>query len=415
MPDSWDHELDRIIDRRFADFVAVRRHLHMHPEISGEERETSLYLYQLLGDEGFEVRLGPDGRGVVVDTLLPHRESLPLIALRADIDALRIRDEKTVPYRSQCDGMMHACGHDAHTATVLAAIVTLEELQRRELLPWPVRFRAIFQPAEETSQGAREMITVDAMAGVQAILAAHVDPSFPVGCIGLRAGVLTANCDEIEFQIVGRGGHAARPHEASDPIAAAAHLVNALYLFVPRATDSQDAVVVTIGQVTGGHTANVIPEAVVLRGTMRTLEDSVRTSTLGHVNRLADGIGKTSDTRIRLIVGPRTRSVVNDPGLVSLTRQTVAELDPMIRIREIARPSMGSEDFAFYLDHAPGMMFRLGCRSQRTGSSPLHSPLFDIDEETIRVGSRVLARVAVAWSDPCRQPVSHPDLAPASG
>jgi amidohydrolase len=412
MLDPWEQELDRIVDRRFDDFVAIRRHLHMHPEVSREERESSLYLYQRLGDEGFEVRLGPDGRGVIANSLLPDLLELPLIALRADIDALRIHDEKSVSYRSQCDGVMHACGHDAHTAIVFATIVALEELQRREFLPWPIRFRAIFQPAEETSQGAKEMIEVGAMEDVVAILSTHMDPRFPVGSIGLRENVLTANCDEIKFQITGRGGHAARPHEASDPIAAAAHLLNALYLFVPRATDSQDAVVMTIGQITGGHTANVIPEEVALRGTLRTLEEAVRKSTLRHIERLAAGIGTTSDTQIQVSLGECTFSVVNDPELIDLVRRSVTGIQPPIGVHEIPRPSMGSEDFAFYLPHAPGAMIRIGCRSEQVGGSPLHSPNFDIDEEAIRVGARVLTRAVVSWSNPDRTQNSSLGLEP---
>jgi len=276
----------------------------------------------------------------------------------------------------------------------------LNDLSAQGSLPWPVHVRGIFQPAEETTRGAREMIAVGAMDKVQAILALHVDPSRRLGTIALRTGVATANCDEVEFRIVGRGGHAARPHEANDPIAAAAQLLNALYLFVPRATDSRDAVVVTIGQVEAGHTANVIPEEVVLRGTMRTLEQDVRTSTLQHIERLVEGIGKTTDTRIRATSRASTPSVVNDKRIAELIRQTVREMDDGVWIEEISRPSMGSEDFAFYLDHAPGAMFRIGCSSAHVGGTPLHNPDFDIDEETLRIGARIMARAAIHWAKP---------------
>jgi amidohydrolase len=400
MTDRWKHELDGAIDARFEDMVRLRRHLHQHPEVSGQERETSFFLYQLFGDAGLDVRLGPEGRGVIADTLWGPASRL--LALRADIDALRIRDQKDVPYRSQVEGVMHACGHDCHTAIAATALLTLWQLERQGSLPWPVAVRGLFQPSEETALGAREMIEVGAMEGVQAILALHVDPALRLGTIGLRSGPLTATADQIEIQVVGRGGHAARPHESSDSIAAAAQFVNALYLFIPRVTDSRDAVVLTIGQIHGGHTANVIPETVVLQGTMRTLDRDVRAMTLRHIQRLAEGIGRASDTRIDVRPGASTHSVVNDVQLIALLRGVVEELLGVDAALPLARPSMGSEDFSFYLDHAPGAMFRLGCVSQHAGGQALHAPGFDVDEEALRIGAKVLARAAVAWSDPRR-------------
>ncbi len=401
MSTNWQQELDRAVDQRYDEMVNVRRHLHQHPEVSGQERETSFYLYQLLGDAGLDVRMGPDGRGVIVDTVLSEeRKEVGRVGLRADIDALRIHDEKDVPYRSQVDGVMHACGHDCHTAIAVTALLTLWQLEQQRLLPWPIQVRGIFQPSEETAKGAREMIQVGAMDEVSAIFALHVDPSRRLGRIGLRSGALTATADEVEFRIAGRGGHAARPHEASDPIAAAAQLVNALYLFIPRVTDSRDAVVVTIGQVIGGHTANVIPEEVILRGTIRTLDRDIRSTTFRHIERLAEGIGRTSDTRIHVQAGSSTHSVVNDPRLIALLSQVVAQVLGKEGVEHIDRPSMGSEDFAFYLDCAPGAMIRLGCTSDRCGGNTLHSPCFDVDEEALRIGAKVLAHAVIRWFDP---------------
>lgn len=377
--------------------VEVRRHLHAHPEVSGDERETSLYLYQLLGDEGFGVRLGHEGRGVIADSRFEGVPSRGVVALRADIDALRIHDGKDVAYRSRCDGIMHACGHDAHTALVFGALVSLHELAMAGQLPWPINLRGIFQPAEETCEGARQMVELGAMDHVEAILASHVDPNYPVGRIGLRSGLLTANCDEMHIHIRGRGGHAARPHETSDPIAAAALLINALYLYIPRVTDSREAVVITIGQVDGGEHANVIPENVYLRGTIRTLEQAIRRQTMDHVCRLAYGIGETTDTKIHVTFGLGTHSIDNNKRLVELLAEAGREVLGPAGVEEIARPSMGSEDFAFYLEEAPGAMFRLGCTSDKAGGASLHTPMFDVDEEAIRHGARILARAAVRW------------------
>ncbi|MBW3598804.1 MAG: amidohydrolase [Planctomycetes bacterium] len=426
MPDRWRKLLDDAIDRRFEAMVAVRRQLHAHPEPSGEEFQTSLYLYQSLGDAGFSVEMGPEGRGVVADLPSPTtakrttsaegngngapHSTLPRIALRADIDALRIQEKGESSYRSRRDGVMHACGHDGHTAVVWGALCSLAELRQSEQLPWPLPLRGIFQPAEEIGAGAREMIDAGSLEGVGAILAAHVDPSRPVGRVGFRSGVFTANCDSMTVLVRGRGGHAARPHEAIDPIAAAAQFINAVYLSIPRLTDSQDAVVVTIGQVLGGHNANVIPDHVELRGTLRTLDGRVRQQTIEHVRRIAEGVGQACRTTIEVEFAQGTPSVENDPGLVELLRQSAAEVVSHEGLDAIPRPSMGSEDFAFYLHHAPGAMFRLGCASPKVGASGLHTPTFDLDEEALRIGARILARAAVAWCDPQR---SH-DSAPAA-
>lgn len=401
MNETWPEKLDQAIDARYDRMVKLRRLMHAEPELSAEERETSLRLYQSLGDEGFTVRMGADGCGVIAD--MDTSAGQPTIAVRGDIDALRIHDEKQVEYRSRREGLMHACGHDAHTSIVWGALCALNDMRKANLLPWPIGLRGIFQPAEEICVGAREMIRVGALEGVDAILATHVDPSRHLGRIGLRKGVFTANCDEMEITIVGRGGHAARPHEASDPIAAAAQLINALYLFIARRTDSQHAVVVTIGQIIGGENANVIPEQVTLRGTVRTLDRSVRSETFSHICRLSEGIGATSETKINVEFGLGCHSVVNDPQLVELLRNAGHEVLGEEGVESIRRPSMGSEDFAFYAEQIPAAMFRLGCTSSRAGGSPLHSTTFDIDEETLRIGARILARAVIRWSKPPSQ------------
>ncbi len=398
MESDWKSQLDKAVDALFPRMVEVRRHLHRHPEISGKEQKTSLYLYQLLGDDGFDIRIGPDGRGVVAD--LRTNRAAPLIGLRADIDALHIHEATGVEYRSQVPGVMHACGHDAHTATVYGALNAIAALRNSSQPPCDLNVRAIFQPAEESCQGAAEMIAFGALEEVAAILATHMDPSRALGKVGLRAGVFTANCDEMSIVITGRGGHAARPHEAHDPIAAAAQIINALYLYIPRVTDSQEAVVVTIGQIQGGDTANVIPEQVQLKGTIRTLDHKVRDTTMEHIRRIARSVGETCGTRIEVAFGLGCRSVRNDVELINLLRNTTTEILGAGAAEEIARPSMGSEDFAFYLDTVPGAMVRLGCTSAKAGGAMLHSPHFDIDEEVMRVGAKILARALVYWSLP---------------
>jgi amidohydrolase len=323
------------------------------------------------------------------------------IAVRADCDALRIQDEKSADYHSRVPHVMHACGHDVHTAAVFGAVSALDQLERSGALPWPVTWRGIFQPAEETSDGAASMIRAGALTDVEAIVSLHVDPTRRAGTIGVRPGVFTASCDMMRVTVRGRGGHAARPHESVDPIAAAAQLISTLYQFVPRSTDSQEAVVVSFGQIHGGLNANVIPEEVMLEGTVRTLNRQVRERTIANIKRLASGIESVTGTKLNVDFDEGTASVDNDPALTALVERVARELlGDDGKVTQMPRPSMGSEDFAAYLEHVPGSMFRLGCAGDRMPWPGLHTPTFDVDEQCLPVGANILARTMVEWSKP---------------
>ncbi len=408
---DWKAQLDAVVADDANKVVALRRHLHSHPELSGAELQTSLHLYQILGKLGINVRMGPEGCGVIAENPNTHETpgepasagGLPSsppnrIAFRGDIDALSIQDEKTVPYRSTHHGIMHACGHDAHTAILYGTILALTTLQQQDQLPWPVAWRAIFQPAEETATGAAQMIEIGAIDDIAAIFALHVDPARRTGEVGLRAGPLTAHCDMLRFSVHGQGGHAARPHESKDPIAAAAQLISTLYQFVPRATDSHDAVVLTIGQVRGGQNPNVIPDRVSLSGTLRTLDAAVRTRTVEQIGQVARGVGEITGTKIGVEFHASIPSVQNDPEITRLVWQEAEEILGTDNVQLIARPSMGSEDFACYLEHVPGVMFRLGSAIDLATTTALHTPKFDIDESALEIGTRIMTRAVIMAS-----------------
>jgi len=407
MPTDWKAALDRVVADGADDVVRLRRHLHAHPELSGEELQTSLHLYQLLDKLDLALRMGPDGCGVVADNrdLSASQAGSPVnrIAFRGDIDALSIQDRKQTPYCSIHDGVMHACGHDAHAAITYGTVRALTTLESQNRLPWPVAWRAIFQPAEETATGAMRMIETGVLDGVEKIFALHVDPTRRAGEIGLRAGAMTANCDLLKFTVLGRGGHAARPHESKDPIAAAAELISSLYQFVPRATDSLDAIVLTIGQVRGGENPNVIPDTVELSGTMRTLDAQVRTRTIAQVQQVARGIEEITDTKINVQFLTSIPSVHNDAELTRIAWQAAEDVCGEEHVQLIARPSMGSEDFACYLAHIPGVMFRLGSASDLANPTPLHTPTFDIDEAALEIGVKVMAHAVVMACQPVGQ------------
>ncbi len=375
--------------------VEVRRRLHMYPEPSGQEQATTRYLAAALDGAGLTTRTGPGECGLIVDS--PAPPGTPRVAIRADIDGLRLHDAKTVDYHSRVDGVMHACGHDVHTACALGATLGLVALDDP---PWPLAFRTIFQPAEETADGARQMVEAGALEDVTAIFALHADPTRELGFAGVREGALTAHCDWLRLSIRGRGGHAARPHESVDPIAAAAHLVSSIYAFIPRSVDSHDPVVVTIGQISGGYSPNVIPEEVDLHGTMRTLDPAVRHRAQERLRQLARGVAEASGSEIHLEFDEGLAAVYNDAAATRVLREAIVGVLGAHAVEEIERPSMGGEDFAGYLDRVPGAMFRLGVRSEQAGGAPLHSPLFDVDERAIPIGAKILAQAAVRAADP---------------
>lgn len=267
-------------------------------------------------------------------------------------------------------------------------------------MPWPVDWRAIFQPAEETCVGAAEMVRAGALEGVRSIFSLHVDPSRPVGAVGLRPGPLTAIRDALAITVEGKGGHGARPHETRDPIAAATQLVTTLYQLIPRRTDAHDAVVLSFGKIAGGIDANVIPSSVELAGTLRTVNEEVRLRTLEQIAAIAAGIAAATETTISIDNYSSLPAVDNDTELTPLVWRAAEDVVGPDAVQQIPKPSMGSEDFANYLREVPGVMFRLGTASSEANRHALHTARFDIDEAALTIGVRVLARAVIAASHP---------------
>lgn len=399
MKDQWCETIDNYVDSIADELRKIRRYLHAHPELSGEEFETSQYIARHLQTAGINHAMPLSRRGIIADGGRQNEGSR--IAMRGDIDALPLHDEKDVGYRSTFAGMAHACGHDAHATMLLGAAMALQHCQHR--LPWPVTWRAIFQPAEETTQGALEMIDAGAMEGVSAIVALHVDPERGVGRVGLRQGALTAACEELQITIHGEGGHAARPHHTRDPIATASQLVNAVYQFIPRSIDSREPVVVSFGMIQGGASANVIPDQVRLRGTIRTTSSTTTNRVKERILAIGHGLAEASQTRIDLHFKAGADAVINDAWVVELCGEAACQLVGRDQIDTISLPSMGSEDFAAYLTHAPGCMLRLGIAGDTNSSYFLHSPRFDIDERALTIGSKLLAYIVVRLAKPTQR------------
>ena len=392
MPD-WQQQLWDAVDRRADELVEVRRHLHRHPEPSNQEYATSEFLQMRLAEHGIASVVPQHRRGVIADS--EDQSAAKRVALRGDIDALVLKDRKQVEYRSRNEGIMHGCGHDAHATCVYGAIVTLAELAKAGALPCPVTWRGLFQPAEETATGASEMVANGVLQGVDGIFALHVDPTRAVGTVGVRANTFTAHCDAMRIEVEGAASHAARPHLAKDTIAAAAQFVTAIYQLVPRGIDSQDAAVVAITQIEGGSASNVIPDRVTMSGMIRALGRDVRNHVVGHVAHVAESVGQLTGTKIHIDFGVHIPGVENDLRLTNLVANISGSLLGTDRVQWIDRPSMGGEDFAFFQEHVPGVMFRLGSSRDNTPASGLHTPLFDIDERCLAIGAKVLATAVV--------------------
>ncbi len=386
---SVEDAIRREVAALAPDYVATRHFLHQNPELSDREERTSALVAERLRSFGLdEVRAGVGGNGVVA-TLRGARLGAT-IALRADMDALPIQETSDLPYRSCVPGVMHACGHDGHTATLLGTAAALVRL--RDHLSGSVRF--IFQPAEETVGGAARMCDDGAMDGVDAIVALHGWPGMPVGQIGVRPGPMMASSDTFDITILGRGAHAAYPHLSVDPILVGAQLVAALQSAVSREISPTDSVVVTVAQFHAGTAYNIIPGEAELKGTVRCLSTEIQDSIPGRLERIAAGICAASRASYRFSYRRGTPVTVNDPAINVLVSRVGAEVLGEANVISLKAPSMGAEDFAMYLAHAPGAMFRLGVGEDVT---PLHTPTYNFADEAVAPGMELFARVAVKF------------------
>jgi len=373
----------------FAPFAAssreTRRRLHRHPELSGVEHSTREVLVKELQSMGFTPQTSDDHAGVVV--VWDGAGEGPCIALRADMDALPLREESGVPWASERDGVMHACGHDGHMAVLLGVARWLSESGRR--FPGPVKL--IFQPAEESGLGAPAMIRDGVLQNpeVSAVFALHGWPELPPGTLSIPDRAIMAAVDNFDIELKGVGGHGAMPHLARDPVVAAAALIAAAQTLVSRRASPLDAAVLTFGHVAAGKTYNVIPEKVILKGTLRTLNPALRDvlradfETLLASTAAAHGIASSIDW---VEACPAT---LNDPDMAALAREGVSAALGAACLRT-APPSMGGEDFAYFLHERPGAYFWLGLGMERGG---LHNPRFDFNDEAIATGIAAFAGI----------------------
>jgi amidohydrolase len=373
------------VTRPAVDVVALRRDLHAHPELAFAETRTTSVIMKCLTSFGLEPTVLPGGTGVVCDIGTDG----PLIALRADIDALPLVDQKSVPYRSTLAGVCHGCGHDAHTAILVAAGAALSG-QRL-----PGRVRLIFQPAEETVPGgSTSVIAAGALDGVSQIFALHCDPRLPTGKVGVRVGPITAACDQIEVQLTGAGGHTARPHLTQDLVYAIGRLITDLPGLLSRRVDPRAALSLVWGAVDAGRASNAIPMTGTLRGTLRVFGRDAWDAAQPLVNTLVEQVVAPCGVRAEVRYVRGVPPVVNASAAVAVQRAAVRSALGRESLTDTEQ-SMGGEDFAWYLDVVPGALARLGVRAPGGAAFDLHQGGFDIDERALDIGVRYTTAVAI--------------------
>ena len=388
--DPLPGQLDRWLAARGAELVAVRRHLHAHPELSHQEFKTAALIARELTAAGLSPRMLPTRNGVMCDIGQGER----VIALRADLDALPVPDVKDVDYRSTVPGVTHACGHDVHTTILLGVGLALAQLAAADELPG--RVRLVFQPAEETTpSGAPQMIAAGALDDVAAIFGLHCAPQLPTGMVGVRSGPFTAAADKVEVRLSGPGGHTARPHLTVDLVNALGRLVVDVPALLTRRVDPRAGVSMVFGAVQGGEAANAIPSAGLARATVRVLNRDAWRSVPDLVTRLIQDVAAATGATAEVDYSRGVPPVINDRMATAVIAGAAGAALGADRVTE-AEISMGGEDFAFYLEQVPGAMIRLGTGIAGAEPMDIHQASFDVDERAIGHGVRVMVHTALA-------------------
>jgi hippurate hydrolase len=368
----------------------IRRTIHQHPELANEEYRTQRFICEKLQEISVPFRIEGLHTGIVA-TIGPSpsdNPATPSVALRADMDGLPVDEKTGLAFASKLQGLMHACGHDGHIAMLLGAAAMLQKVE----IPGRVIF--LFQPAEESGEGALAMIEDGAFAGVQAIFAGHIDRHFKVGQIGAEPGLICAYTDKFEIKVCGRGGHAARPHETIDAIVVASLLVMSIQTLVSREINPSYPTVVSVGRFSGGSAYNVIAEEAVLEGTIRATHPEIRAQIIDGLERMVRAMDGLYNAKTTIHFRDGLPPVINHPVAAKIARSAARKIVGREGVVKQLHPSLGGEDFAYYLQKVPGCLVRFGAGHPELPNIPSHSPYFDFDEGVLPIGASFLAQVA---------------------
>jgi amidohydrolase len=385
------------IDEILPGLIADRRYLHENPELGCEEFKTSAFVIDRLRALGVEdIRTGINVTGVTGLIRGTANGEGRVVLIRADMDALPIHEENDVEYRSQTDGLMHACGHDAHTAILLGLARIL--MGRRDQFSGVIK--VLFQPSEERGPGGARMMIEEGVLEdphVDACFALHMAQDEPLGTITVKEGAMLAASDRFSIDIQGKGGHAAHPNLTVDPVVVGAHVISALQAIVARNVDPIEPAVITVGSLHAGHAANVIPDTAQILGTVRTLNPDVQALIVTRIEEVANGVCEAMGARANFEYTYGVPATINDPGAVEIIRKAAREVVGEDRLITPA-PSMGGEDFSFFLQNRPGAMFMVGSNNPEKGLIwGHHHPKFDIDEESLGIGVETMAVTVVKY------------------
>jgi hippurate hydrolase len=385
---SFSGLAEEVRDSFGEDIVSLRRDIHREPELGFDTEKTAEKVLDALDGLPLEIQTGVAENGVVA-TLRGEGDDGSTVALRADMDALPIHEETGLPFASETDGKMHACGHDGHSSMLVGAARALSQDHLRERLNGTVKF--IFQPAEEGQAGGRAMVEEGVAEEVGSIFALHLWPGLPLGTAATKAGPIMAAADAFEMTVRGSGGHGAMPHLSVDAVAIAAQVVTALQTIVSREVDPVEPAVLTVGEIGAGSAFNIIPETARLGGTVRTLDADLRERFPERIEELARGVTRGMRGDVELDYRFSYPVTSNDAGAAELALGVVGKLFGEDRAVELAHPSMGAEDFAFFLENVPGAFVWLGVGDV----SGLHTPQFSFDEEILSQGAALLTALAL--------------------
>ncbi len=386
-------EIKSLSEQYSADVIKQRRHIHANPELSYQEFNTARYVAGELKSFGLEPKEGIATTGVVVEIKgkNPDRKT---VALRADMDALPIHEANAVPYKSKVDGVMHACGHDVHTSSLLGTARILHQV--RDSFEGSVRL--IFQPGEEKNPGgASYMIRDGVLKNPQpaSIIGQHVFPLLPVGKIGFREGMYMASCDELYLKVIGKGGHAGAPDLTVDPILIASHILIALQQIISRNASPKQPTVLSFGRIIAEGATNIIPNEVNIAGTFRAMNEEWRESALGKIKKMAESIAEGMGGKCEVEISRGYPYLENNPQLTRRIRQAAADYVGKENVVDIDI-TLAAEDFSYYSQVIPASFYRLGTRNESKGiTSYVHTPTFDIDEDALKIGPGLMAWMAI--------------------
>ena len=381
------------IDEINKQIIAIRQDLHAHPELSGQEEHTKYLVKGILEASGYKIKESDRHFGLIADLVVD--ENAKTVAIRADMDALPIQEQTGKPYASRVKGIMHACGHDSHTAIALGTAIAIAA--HKDDLPGNIRF--IFQPSEESKEGGSiEMIEEGALEGVGGIFGLHAYPYLNSGEIGYKYGVMMASADIFTIEIFGKSAHGARPHEGVDAILVTSMIVNSLNHIVSRMIDPLHPAVISLGTIEGGKASNIICDHVLLKGTVRTINEEIRNNIPQMMETSIEGISKSMGAKYKFDYEFGQPELINHEKMVDII---IAEAEDIIgkeHCIDLKDPVMGGEDFSEYLKLIPGAFFRLGtCDEEKRTCVSQHNSRFDVDDDALQVGMKIMGASALEF------------------